>query len=851
MATLQDMIEECEDRDGVRLSWNIWPSSRIDAVRLVRARAAGARRTGARPWPPVTRAARTVAGPQIVPVAAAFSPLKVRADLPPVFYEPVLCTKPSCRAVLNPFWCVGRRDAARGRADAGADTGRAAAASQIDLRAKLWVCPFCLTRNAFPPHYRDIHEHRLPMELIPKYSTIEYTMQQGSPIPPVYLFVVDTCVDDEDLQALKASIIMSLSLMPQNALIGFISFGTTVQVHELACGDLSKCYVFRGTKEFDAKQVHALLGLARPAGAGSVPPLASAAGGGQQSAPIVGPARFFQPVRACEFALTNIIEELQRDPWPVPSDHRPLRSVGTAMSVAVGLLESTFPNTGARIMLFLGGPCTQGPGMTVSALLNDPIRSHHDIEKDAAKFTKKASRFFDGLAARAAQNGHAVDVYACSFDQTGLLELRSLPNSTGGHMVMGDSFNTSLFKQTFERVFAKDGHGDLLMAFNGTLRIMTSRELAISGIIGPAVSLNVKAPNVSEVVRARARGHMRGRHPDAAAAHAQEIGVGGTNAWKLCSVYPTTTLGVYFEVVNAHTQPIAPDQRGLVQFVTTYQHANGQRRFRVTTVARYWADVSANLPALSAGFDQETSTMLIARMAVARAETDDPADVLRWLDRALIQLCQKFGVYQRDDAGSFRLPDNFSLYPQFMFHLRRSQFLQFFNNSPDETTYYRHILNREDVSNALIMIQPTLTSYSLSGPPEPVLLDSSSILPDRILLLDTFFHVVIFHGDTIAKWRKAGYQDQPEYEHLRRLLEAPKEDTQVLLATRFPLPRYIVCDQGGSQARFLLSKVNPSQTHNTAYASGQADAAPMVFTDDVSLQVFMEHLKRLAVTPPA
>lgn len=51
--------------------------------------------------------------------------------------------------------------------------------------------------------------------------------------------------------------------------------------------------------------------------------------------------------------------------------------------------------------------------------------------------------------------------------------------------------------------------------------------------------------------------------------------------------------------------------------------------------------------------------------------------------------CQKFGEYSKDDPNSFRLPENFSLYPQFMYHLRRSQFLQVFNNSPDETSYYR------------------------------------------------------------------------------------------------------------------------------------------------------------------
>ena len=47
----------------------------------------------------------------------------------------------------------------------------------------------------------------------------------------------------------------------------------------------------------------------------------------------------------------------------------------------------------------------------------------------------------------------------------------------------------------------------------------------------------------------------------------------------------------------------------------------------------------------------------------------------------LIRLVQKFGEYNKDDPTSFRLSENFSLYPQFMFHLRRSPFLQVFNNS--------------------------------------------------------------------------------------------------------------------------------------------------------------------------
>ena len=43
--------------------------------------------------------------------------------------------------------------------------------------------------------------------------------------------------------------------------------------------------------------------------------------------------------------------------------------------------------------------------------------------------------------------------------------------------------------------------------------------------------------------------------------------------------------------------------------------------------------------------------------------------------------------------------------------------------------------------------------------------------------------------------------------------------------------------------RFVISKLNPSLTHNTNGGS----AGERIFTDDVSLRVFMEHLMKLAV----
>ena len=35
MATFQDFIFENEERDGIRFSWNVWPSNRLEATRMV------------------------------------------------------------------------------------------------------------------------------------------------------------------------------------------------------------------------------------------------------------------------------------------------------------------------------------------------------------------------------------------------------------------------------------------------------------------------------------------------------------------------------------------------------------------------------------------------------------------------------------------------------------------------------------------------------------------------------------------------------------------------------------------------------------------------------------------------
>ncbi|KAL7562489.1 hypothetical protein ACA910_008200 [Epithemia clementina (nom. ined.)] len=819
-------VTALEETTGTRLSFHCWPSSRLEATRSV------------------------------APFGALYTPLR---KLPPqsaptqaLPYDPIRC---ACHAVLNPY-------------------------CEVDYRSKLWTCPFCLSRNPFPQHYAEnITETNLPAELIPQFSTVEYTLQTipnaGS---PVFLFVIDTCgsnANKEELAELADSIQQCLNLLPPETLVGLITYGTNVSVYELASENIAKSYIFRGNREYSPGRVGELLGCTQRAVAGQAghPHPPQAPGGPPHPQPTVGgPAqevleRFLLPVSECSFVLETILDDLRRDPWPVPNDKRPARATGCALSVATSLLHLAIPRRGARIMLFTAGPCTSGPGAIVSRMKEEDIRSHADLQKNAEPLHKPACEFYAKLAhpslfalqstsdhnkkkkpapTPTSSPFHVVDVFACSLDQVGLLEMRELVEATGGLMVLGDSFGQSVFKESLRRVFQRfpdeipeDG-GQLQMAFSCTLEVLTSREFKVSGAVGPVTSLEKDGPNVSENV----------------------IGKGGTNLWSIGGVDPNTTIAIYFDITNPGNTPLPEGKRRFIQLLTKYQHANGSTRLRATTLCGPWYNPPAlpkddpmaerqammNSP-VRMSFDQEAAAVLTSRMAVYQTETDEVGDVLRWVDRCLIRLCAKFAEYEPDNESTFRLSPEFSLYPQFMFHLRRSQFLQLFNSSPDEAAYYRYVLCRENTTNSLVMIQPTLLSYSFNGPPQAALLDAESVRPDVILLLDTFFHVVVFHGETIGAWREQGYHEQEEHAAFRDLLEAPQSDAQLIMDARFPVPRYIVCDQHKSEARFLMAKLNPSVTHNSNLddGGGSSGGGAQVNTDDVSLRVFMEHLMKLAV----
>ncbi|RZR85671.1 hypothetical protein BHM03_00012702 [Ensete ventricosum] len=362
--------------DGVRMTWNSWPRSKVEASKCV------------------------------IPVAASIAPIRASPFLVVLPYAPLRC-KPPCGAVLNPF-------------------------ARVDFFAKIWICPFCFSRNHFPPHYAGINETNVPGELYSQCTTVEYAPPPldaaAPPPPPVFLFVLDTCLIEEELGYVKSAMRRAIGLLPDHALVGLITFGTQVHLHELGFADMSKIYVFQGTKEISKEQILDHLGLSS-AGVrhGAVTGAPRYTKGPQPNGlhPSTSVYRFLLPASDCDYTLNSVrspisfshIYELQSDRWPVEAGNRALRCTGVALSVAAGLLGACVAGTGVRIIALVGGPCTVGPGMIVSKDLSEPVRSQKDLDKDAAPHFHKAIKFYDNLSKQLVNQGHVLDLFASALDQ--------------------------------------------------------------------------------------------------------------------------------------------------------------------------------------------------------------------------------------------------------------------------------------------------------------------------------------------------------------------------------------------------------------------------------------------------
>ena len=723
----------------------------------------------------------------IVPCGIHYTPLKQVENLQILEYEPLTCK--ICKSVIAPQF-------------------------QIDFRSKSWSCPFCESKNMFPTIYaQNISEQNLPAELLPEATTIEYKLNKKESKFPVFMFLIDIAIEESELSELKETIQSTLSLIPPECEIGIITYGTMCNLVELGFTDFPKMFVFKGEKKYSAQNIVTQLGLFNK----NDPRIQS-----QNS------KKFLVPLKDSEFAINSFLDDLFPDPFPVGFEERKSNCLGLAINVAISLLESVHNGEPCRIFIFAGGPCNIGSGKIVDLKLKETIRNYLDFEKgnENTYHFQEAIKYYEELADRAFKANQIIDIYSCCLNQIGLLEMKFLVEKTGGVMLLTDSFSTRSFKDTFNKIFESDEEGNLKMCFKGRSELFVTKPLKLKGALGHLVSMNI-VNNENNNLKM-----VSNDYP---------IGQGNTRVWNLGGIDSTST---YTYILDIDSNNQNNNYRyGIIQFQTSYIASDRTTRLRVTTIKRKISpDLQNNKYEVAQSFDQEAAAVLLAKIAIDKNIKEERNLVLRWIDKTLIKLTSRFAEYNKDEPSSFRLTKEFAYFPQFIFYLRRSFVLKNFNASPDEVTQFKTILLRENVTNGTIMIQPALYSYSGENPEStPVLLEIENMKSDVVLLLDAFFFVCVWYGEDVCKWRDAGFQNEPEYENIKYMLDNPVDYAQSIVSERLPSPRFISADYGTGQERLIKSALDPNLSGSNEFKEGY------FITDDVSLKVFMEHLIRKAV----
>ena len=93
-------------------------------------------------------------------------------------------------------------------------------------------------------------------------------------------------------------------------------------------------------------------------------------------------------------------------------------------------------------------------------------------------------------------------------------------------------------------------------------------------------------------------------------------------------------------------------------------------------------------------FDEQAAAVMLARMVSKKTEVEDTLEVKKWVDRLLLKFCVRFAFFNRNDRGSFRLPAPLKHFPQFIYHLRRSTFVNPFGSPPDQSIYFKTCMSR-------------------------------------------------------------------------------------------------------------------------------------------------------------
>ncbi|KAG2735254.1 hypothetical protein G9P44_001468 [Scheffersomyces stipitis] len=497
----------------------------------------------------------------------------------------------------------------------------------------------------------------------------------------------------------------------------------------------------------------------------------------------------------------------------------------------------------------------------------------------------------------------SVDMFSVSLDQVGICEMRALADATMGKINLYETFTSSRFKSDLlASVRSEDSH------YMSTLSVSTSKDLKLSQLI---FSGGYALPSSYS----KAEKHYEKHHDKISDTITNFDSANSkrnfTNRWSFNCLTCNDTMSLFFESITVRSskdlKPFGTSDV-YIQFQLKFWDVNQQVwKLRITTIKKptTLSILLRNQIRLSNGdiklvnsksevlkeheqlmsFDQECWTILLARLLINKIDTalgyDKFDNLIKTIDKVTVKLLKNFGGmsvkvnHRLGDSNPYsrlqqiyEINENFKNLTSYIYNLRKNPLLvNVFNSSPDETSFYHSSFLRLGDAASLTAIQPKLFQLA-NGKLDEILLDSNCLkfASGTFLIMDATFSVTIYFISSAENKLKLHPSNNDSLVDSRDSSIIESLDSVKLLLGNAPrpmIPKIIVTQTGHSQARFLISRLNPiekdlqaeyEEAHlpkkNKGFfglfgGSQQVQKYDKIMTDELSLKQYYDGLIKL------
>ncbi|AGO09923.1 AaceriAAL068Cp [[Ashbya] aceris (nom. inval.)] len=438
-------------------------------------------------------------------------------------------------------------------------------------------------------------------------------------------------------------------------------------------------------------------------------------------------------------------------------DERPRRGTGIAFFVAA-LFNMHRVGFALKVLAFLSGPCTQGPGKVVSKSYKNHMRGHSELQNKKARYSSQAADYYKSLREFAPTVNY--DVFITSLDQTGVWEMSQCLN----HVVQYDTLVEDRFHLDMN-AYSRRLRNEIIPH---QVNFITSDPVLVDGCFGPVRKLPPLRNNYSGTER----------------------GIGKTTTW----AYNGTLLSAD-ELSLCFSLCLAPSARqsskesatpNITLQVEFMYEVHGKLYVAVTTLVLPTTSDPAAL-SLPQSFNATICCVsFMKRIAWEILNGHWHSYKLHDWCTALDDLCVR-----HLDSGSFNAPQ----LVQLSYYLQRSALLRLAQTSPDEWAVYLLAILRRDSTQCLHICRPLITMLTPERQQLPL---NPDVLRDaRPMVVDASNYVIVRYSDPNDA-----------------ALHATRAIAQQLQLSRWPVPWYKDTPIGKSQDRYVLSRLGVSTASN-------------------------------------